>query len=151
MFVRISTHFNCTTSKLWEKISRPESLEFIASPILAFVSTSPEALNSDWRVGQNYSFKLYFFKFIPLGWHTIQIMQIDRNQNTISSHERGLLVPVWNHTISFREIKPGLVSYSDEIEIWAKWLSPFVWLFAHIFYRHRQRRWKILLQNKKYE
>jgi hypothetical protein len=53
---------------------------------------------------------------------------------------------VWNHNISFREVGPGKVSYADEIEIQAGWLTPAIWLFAHLFYRHRQRRWKVLLK-----
>jgi len=40
----------------------------------------------------------------------------------------------------------GKVSYTDEIEIQAGWLTPVIWLFAHIFYRHRQRRWKVMMK-----
>ncbi len=148
MFVRISRQLNCTESELWDKISKQESLKFVASPILTFIPVGTGILNSKWEVGRIYRFKLYFLKFIPLGLHTIQIMKIDQNQNIISSHESGLLTPVWNHKISFKEIMPSLVNYSDEIEIKAGWLTPFIGLFAHVFYRHRQRRWKILLQNK---
>lgn len=75
-------------------------------------------------------------------------MKIDKETNTISSHESGLLARVWNHDISFHEVAPGVVSYTDEIEIQAGWLTPAIWLFAHLFYRHRQRRWKVLLSQK---
>ncbi len=148
MFVRVSTQLNCTENALWEKICKLESLRFIASPILTFVPISPDALNSEWRVGRDYRFKLYLLKYIPVGLHTIELVTMDKNQNLIVSHESGQLAPVWNHTISFREIKPGLVSYRDEIEIRARWLTPVVYVFAHVFYRYRQRRLKILLQNK---
>jgi len=40
------------------------------------------------------------------------------------------------------------VSYTDEIEIQAGWLTPGIWLFAQLFYRHRQRRWKALLRSE---
>ncbi len=149
MFARISTRLNCTESELWKRIRKPESLQFLASPIITFVPISPEILNDKWELDQSYLFKLYLLKLIPLGLHTIKLVKIDQNQNIISSRESSLLVPVWNHSISFKEIKPGLVSYSDEIEIWARWVTPFVWLFAHVFYRYRQRRWRILLQNKR--
>ncbi|PIE71277.1 MAG: hypothetical protein CSA22_03150 [Deltaproteobacteria bacterium] len=149
MFVQISTQLNCTESELWEKLSKQESLQFIASPVLAFVSMNRGTLDSKWAVGHKYLFKLYLLHFIPLGVHAIRLVKIDRNQNIISSHERGLLTPVWNHKITFKEIKPGLVSYRDEIEIGAGWLTPFVCVFAHVFYRHRQRRWKRLLSNER--
>lgn len=148
MLARISTQLDCTESELWKEISKPESLQFVASPILSFVPIEPGVLDSEWEIGRDYPLKLYFLKLIPLGRHTIQLVKVDRDRNIISSRERGLLAPVWNHTILFQETRPGLVSYTDEIEIRAGWLTPFVWLFAHVFYRHRQRRWKVLLQNR---
>ncbi|MEQ9564689.1 MAG: hypothetical protein RLN85_02545 [Pseudomonadales bacterium] len=148
MFARISTQLECTESALWQHIDKPASLQFVASPMLAFAPVEPGALDGEWEVGREYSLKLYFLKFIPLGLHTIQLVKVDRDQNVISSREKGLLAPVWNHDISFHETKPGTVSYTDEIEIRAGWLTPFVWLFAQVFYRHLQRRWKVLLENE---
>lgn len=147
MLARISTQFACTESELWQKLSQPASLQFVASPLLAFTPLEPAVLGSEWEVDRDYPLKLYFLKFIPLGRHTIKLVKIDRDRNLISSRESGLLAPVWNHNISFDEIDPGLVSYTDEIDIRAGWLTPLVWLFAHLFYRHRQRRWKVLLKN----
>jgi len=71
---------------------------------------------------------------------------MDKDTNTVSSQESGLLARMWNHDISFREVGPGKVSYTDEIEIQAGCLTPAIWLFAHLFYRHRQRRWKVLFK-----
>lgn len=146
MIAHISTQLACTENELWQKISKPKSLQFVASPILAFAPVEPGVLDSEWEVGRDYPLRLYFLQFIPIGRHTIRLVKVDRDQNIIISHENGLLAPVWNHSISFQETKPGLVSYTDEIEIRAGWLTPFVWLFAHVFYRHRQRRWKVLLR-----
>lgn len=148
MLARISTQLECTESELWQKLSKPESLQFVASPMLAFAPIEPGVLGSEWETGRDYRLKLYFLKFIPLGRHTIQLVKVDREQNIISSRETWLLAPVWNHNIFFEEIKPSLVSYTDEIDIRAGWLTPLVWLFAQVFYRHRQRRWKVLLQKR---
>lgn len=149
MLVRISTKLACTQSELWKIIIEPKSLQFVASPILSFVPVAPGALDGKWEVGRDYPLKLYFLKFIPFGRHIIQLVKIDKDHNTISSRERGLLAPVWNHNIFFREVSPGLVHYTDEIEIRAGWLTPCIWMFANVFYRHRQRRWKVLLQKEK--
>jgi len=148
MLARISTHLACTESALWEKIIEPKSLQFVASPLLSFVPVAPGEFDGEWVVGRDYPLKLYFFGFIPMGRHIIRLAKIDRDANTISSREKGLLAPVWNHNIFFREVSPGLVRYTDEIEIRAGWFTPFVWGFAHMFYRHRQRRWKVLLKKK---
>ena len=98
--------------------------------------------------GEDNELKLYFLKVIPLGRHSIQLVTIDKERNTIASRESGLLARVWNHSIRFRQVEGGKVSYTDEIEIRAGWLTPAIWLFAHLFYRHRRRRWKALLKQR---
>ncbi|PIE40730.1 MAG: hypothetical protein CSA49_07030 [Gammaproteobacteria bacterium] len=146
MFVKVSTQLNCTESELWEKIIKLDSLQFVAAPLLAFKAVDSNSQNSTWELGRDYPFKLYLFKYIPLGSHTIQLVKLDKNQNLILSHESGQLTPVWNHKIYFKELQSGVVSYTDEIEIGAGWLTPAIGIFAHLFYRHRQRRWKALLR-----
>jgi hypothetical protein len=145
MIARIHTILPCTERELWQKISHPKSLQYMASPILRFVPARGDELTGEWQIGRAYRLKLYFLKLIPLGWHTIRLLKMDKDTNTISSRENGLLARIWNHNISFREAGPGKVSYADEIEIQAGWLTPTIWLFAHL-YRHRQRRWKMLLK-----
>jgi hypothetical protein len=39
------------------------------------------------------------------------------------------------------------VVYRDRVEVRAGVLTPFIWVFAQIFYRHRQRRWRRLAAN----
>lgn len=148
MIARISTRLACSEGELWHKITEPKSLQFVTSPLLRFVPVQQDGLAGEWQVGVPYPLKLYFLNVIPLGRHTILLMRIDKETNTIVSQESGQLARVWNHTISFREIAPGIVSYTDEIEIRAGWLTPAIWLFAQLFYRYRQRRWKVLLHKK---
>ena len=146
MIARISTELACSEQALWQKIIEPSSLQFVASPVLDFRPEQHDALIGEWKVGIPYKLKLYFLKCIPLGRHTIQLVKIDKESNTIVSQENGSLARIWNHTIRFNQIGQNSVSYSDEIEIHAGWLTPFIWLFAQLFYRHRQRRWKLLLR-----
>ena len=146
MIARISTRLVCSEAELWQELVDPRSLQFVASPILRFVPAEQGGLPPEWRVGPAYLLKLYLLGVVPLGRHTIRLVEIDKDKNTITSHESGLVARVWNHTISFQEMAPGLVSYTDQIEIQAGWLTPAVWLFAQVFYRHRQRRWKVLLR-----
>ena len=140
MIARISTRFTCTEAELWRKIVAPKSLQYVAAPILAFIPDEAGALDGEWKVGRKYHLRLYFLKFIPLGRHTIQLVKIDKDTNRICSQESGMLSPVWNHNITFHQAASGEVHYTDEIEIRAGLLSPVIWLFAHIFYLHRQRR-----------
>ena len=132
--------------KLWEKIIEPKSLQFVASPVLSFKPLVMGELDGEWIIGKTYELKLYFLNILPLGLHRIKIVTIDRESNIIVSNESGMLARVWNHTIRFHQGEQGKLSYTDEIEIKAGWLTMAIWVFAHLFYRHRQKRWKILLK-----
>jgi len=145
MITCISTHFDCTKEELWHKIIEPKSLQFVASPILTFSPAMKSEFDKEWRLGKTYELKLYFLDIFPIGRHNIKILIIDKESNKIVSHESGTLAKTWNHTIRFHQVEKNNLRYTDEIEIAAGWRTLPLWLFAHIFYRHRQRRWKILL------
>lgn len=136
---------NTTPEKLWKEITNPQSLQHVAAPILYFYPKGETDLNGNWEVNKEYDLKLYFLKFIPLGFHRIIVRKIDVIKNEIISNESGLLAKTWNHTIKFNSINPDQIEYTDIIEIKAGLLTIFIWMFSHFFYRHRQRKWKLLL------
>ncbi|MBM4464437.1 MAG: hypothetical protein FJ014_02520 [Chloroflexi bacterium] len=148
MLARISTVFDCTAEQLWGEISRPASLRFVSAPLLRFEPLVAGDLDGEWVVGKTYPLRLSLFGFLPVGEHRITLVTIDRAANLIESQESGALAPVWNHTIRFHSLGDGRLRYTDEIEIGAGLLTGLVWMFAHLFYRHRQRRWKELLRSK---
>lgn len=146
MLARISTTFDCTAEQLWDEVSRPASLRFIAAPLLHFEPLVAGELDGQWVVGKTYALRLSLFGFLPAGEHCITLVSIDRGANLIESKESGTLSPVWNHTIRFHSLGDSRLHYTDEIEIQARLLTGVIWAFAHLFYRHRQRRWKVLLR-----
>ncbi|HSH05057.1 MAG TPA: hypothetical protein VLL52_21260 [Anaerolineae bacterium] len=148
MIATISTIMNTTPEHLWEEIKKPASLKYVAAPLLYFFPIGDTELNNDWEINKEYNLKLFFLKFIPLGTHKITLKKIDFSTNEIISNESGKLAKVWNHTIKFNPINSHQIEYTDIIEIKAGVLTLFIWLFSHIFYRHRQRRWKQLLSSK---
>ena len=87
----------------------PKSLQFIASPILKFIPVGKNIFDKEWELNRDYVLKLYLFGFLPLGNHTIRLINIDRSENKIESTESGLLARVWNHTIQFQEIEENRV------------------------------------------
>jgi len=148
MIATISTTFNVTPKILWREIVKPKSLRFVSAPILYFFPTDNTDLSKDWQINREYNFKSYFLKIIPLGEHKVILNKIDIVSNEIISNESIGLIKVWNHTINFNAINSRQIEYTDTIEIKAGLLTFFIWLFSHIFYRHRHKRWKILLRSK---
>jgi hypothetical protein len=147
MIARITSIFDCAEKEFWEKIIEPKSLQYVASPILSFYPIAGDDLGREWITDKTYELKLRFLKIIPLGRHQIKVITISKESNTLVTNESGTLTPVWNHTVQFRQIENRRLRYTDEIEIGAGLLTPAIWVFAHLFYRHRQKRWKTLLKN----
>ena len=74
---------------------------------------------------------------------TIRIIRF--SPDGISSREGNEHVPVWNHDISLVRLDENHTRYTDRVEIHAGWKTVFVWLWAKMFYAHRQRKWIRLL------
>lgn len=146
MIARISIHLPCNEAELWKQIEKPKSLEFVTAPVLKFIPDGMDGFGEIWEINRDYNLKLYLFGIIPLGRHRIRLVKIDKMRNTIESREKGLFTRVWNHTIAFHQVGDRKVHYTDEIEIKSGLLTPVIYIFAHLFYRHRQRRWKRLLK-----
>jgi hypothetical protein len=60
----------------------------------------------------------------------------------IQTRERDPLIQIWDHLIAVKPASGGHTRYSDTVAIDAGIFTLPVWLFAHWFYRHRQRRWR---------
>jgi len=122
-------------------------LQYVASPLVAFVPVSPPALPEQWEE-QKYVVRLRLFGFIPFGRQTINISVPSRSDSHIELRDNGYgsLISKWDHLITIRSADGGCV-YSDRVEVKAGVLTPFVWAFAWLFYRHRQRRWQRLVSS----
>lgn len=146
MKATISCMMMVSIETIWEELQKIDSLMEVASPILYFSNQNGEELFERWEVEQKYSFDLFAFKIVPLGKHVIEVKSIDSQNKEIRTHEHGSLTKIWNHTIRVEGLSETTVHYTDEIEIRAGILTIIVWAFAHFFYRHRQRKWRKLLQ-----
>ena len=145
MTVRVSTVFQCTEAEFWQKWTDPASWQYIVTPFLSAAPVEPVP-EGEWQIDRTYTFNLRLFTIIPIGRHSIRLLKIDRETNTISSDEGGLFAPIWIHHIWFRAVPGGRLAYTDEVEIDAGWRTPLVWFLANMFYRHRHRRWRALLR-----
>jgi hypothetical protein len=53
-------------------------------------------------------------------------------------------VRVWNHRILLKRLSDAETRYTDEVEIHAGALTPLVWIWSMVFYRHRQHKWRTM-------
>jgi hypothetical protein len=142
MKVYVQSVLPCPVEKVWDEVQRSALLFEIIRPLFRFVPADGSPFPERWQEGATMRGKGYLFGVIPLGTHTIYLERIDAAAGEIQSRESEPLVRRWDHLIRVRPTHDGQTVYSDEIIIEAGWTTFFVWLFAHYFYRHRQRRWR---------
>ena len=99
----------------------------------------------NWDEGK-YLVKMYIFGFIPFGSQWI-VISIDDQMKHIRDNGYSKLIKKWDHNIYVNNLDKGRTLYLDTIEIKAGILTPIIGLFAHIFYRVRQRNWKKIINN----
>lgn len=97
----------------------------------------------------NYQVRMWLFGVLPLGTQWIVIRHIASSEGyDLLDDGHGNLITRWQHLISLRPTPGGFTLYTDTVNIDARWLTFGVWLFANIFYRYRQSRWRRLVQKE---
>lgn len=143
--ITVSTYLNAAPKVVRDHVQRTQLLEYVAKPILRFKPVEPPIFPEVWAEG-NYRARMLFAGFIPLGFQNIGLEKPPMRGDTwlVRDNGSGTLVKTWDHLIEVSPEGDG-TRYVDHVTIRAGLLTPFIVLFAHVFYRHRQRRWRRLV------
>ncbi|MDR5873711.1 MULTISPECIES: hypothetical protein [Vreelandella] len=144
MKLTLATTFPAPADHVWALVKQSSTLLFVCKGLLGFERS--EHFPQEWREGNREVTRLMFFGYIPAWKHTLTFTRIDDEQRILATEEGGGLVPVWNHVIQVAPDGSKACTYSDEVNIKAGIFTIVVWLYAHIFYRYRQHRWRTLLR-----
>ncbi len=144
--VELSSVFPASKKHVFDKLTEFKTLSYIASPYASFKPIDGNE-NLIWEVGKKFHFKVKIFKIIPFGKHIIDVKAFDEESSFIYTNEKDTYVEMWNHYIFLEKINDSRTKYTDKVEIYAGWKTPFVYLWAKKFYRHRQKKWLKLLSN----
>ena len=131
------THLDCPFDAAVQAVRRTALLSQVARPVISFTSNKPVP---DTWAEETYWFKLRLFGVLPMGQQAIRV-SIQESNGLFTLHDAGFsnLIERWDHRITITEAG-GMTRYRDDLDIDAGFLTPFVWLFAKAFFRHRQRR-----------
>lgn len=148
MHVKASTYLPVRPEAVWELLQTPALLNHVAAPLLYFRSMEQGGFPEHWSDGAH-RVNMFALGFIPLG---PQILGIEIGPNTsgvfrMRDNGSGLLVRKWDHLITLEADGVG-TRYTDKVRVEAGLLTPFVWIFAIVFYRWRQSRWRSLVKQK---
>ncbi|PID81161.1 MAG: hypothetical protein CR995_00685 [Clostridiales bacterium] len=143
--IKVTSLFPASKTEVFRRLQQFETLSKIAYPYITFTPLNGDK-NLLWQPGETFTFKAKLLGFIPFGIHKINVIEFDQN-GRIYTNEQNTYVSVWNHLIILKEVAVDSTEYSDEVEIYAGWKTFFVYLWASLFYRHRQRRWIKMLKS----
>jgi ligand-binding SRPBCC domain-containing protein len=142
VLVRVSTRLPVPAELAWDTVKRTDTLRYVTRGLLGFrpEGVIPERLAE----GETYRMRLLFFGVLPAWRHEIRVVRLDEAGHEIRTEEHGGPVRDWRHRITVDAEGWGSARYMDEIQIAAGPLTPLVWLYAQLFYRYRQMRWRRL-------
>jgi len=150
MHTESTTLLDASPERVWDAVRRPVTLRYVAAPLLTFEPLDPPRLPEEWA-DEEYVVRLRLFGVVPLGTQTVRptVERADGTPGRQFYHLRdagsGRLASTWDHHITLRETPDGKTVYTDSVIVDAGVLTPLVWLFAVVFYRYRQHRWRRLV------
>jgi hypothetical protein len=147
MKVDVQTRISMTPEDVWQRVMIPELLIHIAAPLVRFRLVHSDG-PAQWADGSRHLVSIRLFGFLPFGdqW-IVPSRHVDNAApwpKKLRDNGYSALIKTWDHWITVEPDGEGGTCYRDEVEVKAGLLTPLVWVFAQIFYRHRQRRWRAL-------
>ena len=146
MRVALTTRLAAAPERVWAEVQTSRLLEYVAAPLVRFRALNPAELPLAW-LDTSYEVQMLMFGWLPAGRQFIRISRAaSGTTHVLRDDGSGQLAKVWDHTIRVEPTADGGTQYTDIVEVRAGVLTPFVWAFAQVFYRHRQRRWRALVE-----
>ncbi len=133
----LKQRLECSFGDTVAAVRRPALFRHVAAPVISAEAVDPEP---DQWAEETYWFSLKLLGVLPLGQQAIRVTMVE-TQDTFTLHDAGYskLIKRWDHRITIRNAGTQ-TDYQDDVDVDAGLLTPFVWLFANLFFRHRQRR-----------
>lgn len=141
----MTTRLAAPADRVWAELQRPRLLHYVAAGRLQFVPVEPPAFPERWREGE-YRVALRGLGRLPLGEQVISI-RIRESERELHDHGSSPFFRRWEHRISVEPDGPAASRYTDRIEFDAGVLNPLLLPLVKRFFRHRQRRWRRLVDN----
>ena len=144
MLVDTATFLPCSPQQAIERVKSPDLLCYVAAPLVTFTPVAPPEFPSTWEEG-TYWVSLKLFGVLPLGRQAV-VVSYPETSDGFSMRDNGYsaMIKRWEHSITIKASGDGTL-YRDRIRVEAGVLTAVVWVFVHIFFAHRQRRWRRLV------
>ncbi len=144
MIVDVSTFLPVAPGVVEAHLRTSRLLIYVAFPLVKFIPYGATRLPDVWEEG-TYWVSLRLLGFVPFGKQAV-VISYPESPSSFSVRDNGhsMLIKKWDHRITIDPSGTGTL-YRDHVIIEAGVFTFFIWAFAQIFYRHRQRRWRQLV------
>jgi uncharacterized protein YndB with AHSA1/START domain len=139
-----SVELDAAASHVWAAIRTPVAFRYVTRGVLRITGWPRTG-----RFGQGTRVEgwLLLGGVLPLHRHHLEVVRVDHVAMTLSSHEWGGVLRRWDHDIIIERLDPGRCRYTDRVLIDAGPFTMPVAVFAWLFYRYRQSRWRQLVRH----
>lgn len=144
--VSISSLFNHNTAIFFEQELIKKNTCKIVRP-LAVIAFLKENKDSEyWQAGFEYELMIKPFGLVNIwGIHHIKVNSIDKQKTEIITEEKNNICKIWNHKLTFKQTGENQTLYTDEVTLYAGWLTSVLSWFLIYSYKKRHRNWNKLL------
>lgn len=141
--VTVTTFLDAPPDAVWQAVTTPAGFRFVTRGLVELAGLDEHP--GPWTTSTTVAGRLRVLG-VPFSHHRITVESIDHERHSLQSDEGGGPIRSWRHLITVAPVagEPARSRYTDRIEIRAGVLTPAITLFAHGFYRLRQRRWRQL-------
>ncbi|MAT42710.1 MAG: hypothetical protein CL609_10235 [Anaerolineaceae bacterium] len=142
----LTTFLDCSKERVWQEVQTVRLLAYIAAPMVIFEPLQPTRFPEIWGEAC-YQVRMKIFGRFSFGRHWIVISKPLAATGAFQLRDNGYgdRISKWDHWITIQDEPIGKTRLTNDVNIEAGLLTPIVWLFSQAFYRHRQRRWRILV------
>lgn len=145
MQLTLSTLLDCPFDQAAAHAKTLRLLQHVARPLMHITPEQPPPWPTEWPEGTHWA-SLRLFGVVPLGRQAI-VISYPPFEGGVALRDNGhsALIRRWDHRITLEPVG-SQTRYTDHLTLDAGWRTLPVWLFAQVFYRHRQRRWRALVR-----
>jgi hypothetical protein len=142
--IHVETRLPASADRVWSALQQPASFLYVCRGLFGIPALAGRT--DPVRAGEVGTFWLVAFHVVPAYRHTLEILSVDGDTRTISTHEHGGVLRRWDHVLHAEPDGDDRCVYSDTVTIDAGRLTPVVAALAVGIYRYRQRRWHKLVR-----
>jgi hypothetical protein len=158
MRIHLSTPLNAPPEWVASQLQSTAVFRHITAPLVQFRPAPGAQWPARWEPG-DLTLRMWLLGVLPMGSQTVRISVEPAAKPggwpTLRDNGEGMLMRRWDHRITLQPLPDGRTLYTDEVDVAARYLpwvmTPLSAVFAQVFYRHRQRRWRQLAKQREVE